>query len=475
MRNLFGSTQRSSAIAAAIAVCLGVCPLTWPAQTLPDLPDISFENFESEIRTQIRQAFQNTQANPRDAAANGQLGMVLHAYAQYDFAVICYARARQFNAREFRWHYYYGLAQMALGKHTAAIAALKAALRLQPDDLPAQLRLAEATLAAGQVRASQPLYEALARQQPTRAQAHYGLGQINLARGELGGGIEHYRQALALFPEYGIVHYALGQALRDQGQTAKAKEHLELSQRYKYQRPMLDDPLLEMIAELNASATDLLARGVALEGLGRLEPSIAAHERALEINPGLVQAHINLITLYARAGQIEKAEKHYHAAVADNPNLAESHFNYGLVLMGLERYAEAAVAFHQSLERNPFNADAHYNYALIIERAGRLAEAVAHYRQALENNPDHRLAHFQWARILVQQDKLTEAIEHLRQILTPEDDDTPRFTYALGMTWMGAGEKAKGIQSLREALKLATKHHQPALAAIIARELKRLE
>lgn len=448
---------------------------TASAQALPELPILKVETFEPGIRAQLGQAYREAQARPREAATNGKLGMALHAYSQYEFAAHCYARARNFNPQEFRWHYYYGLVRSALGQHIEAIAAFKTALQLQPEDLPTRLRLAEAHLAAGQLQASQSLYEALGKQQSTRAQSFYGLGQINFARGEQAQSIAYFRQALALFPEYGIVHFTLGQALRDQGQTAEAKEHLALSQRYKYQQPVLEDPLLAAIAELNASATDLLTRGVALDAMGKLEPAIAAHERALEINPKLTQAHINLISLYARAGQFEQAEKHYRAALADNPNLADSYFNYGIVLLGRDRLTEAAAAFQQSLERNPFNAEAHYNYAIIIEREGRLEEAATHYQKALENNPQHRQAHFHWARILVQQENWPAALDHLRQTLTPEDDETARFTYALGATHIRAGERHKGIPYLQAALKLAIKYGQTELGAIIERDLKQLE
>ncbi len=459
--------------------CIFGCGLnfvaTASAQALPELPKLKLENFEPGIRAQLGQVYREAQAQPREAAANGKLGMALHAYSQYEFAAHCYARARHFNPQEFRWHYYYALVRSALGAPSEAIAAFKTALQLEPEDLPARLRLAEATLAAGQLQASQALYEELVKHPPTRAQAHFGLGQSKRAHGEHAQGIEHFRQAIVLFPAYGIVHYTLGQALRDQGQTAQAKDHLALSQQYKHQQPILADPLLAAIAELNASATDLLTRGVALDAMGKLEPAIAAHERALEINPKLAQAHINLISLYARAGQFEQAEQHYRAAIVNTPNLADSYFNYGIVLLGRERLTEAAAAFQQSLERNPFNAEAHYNYAIIIEREGRLDEAAKHYQKALENNPQHRQAHFHWARILVQQENWPAALDHLRQTLTPEDDETPRFTYALGATHIRAGERHKGIPYLQTALKLATKRGQTDLSAIIERDLKQLE
>ncbi len=461
-----------------LMMVLCVCVFMVAAQT-PALPVIKVEAFEANIREQVSKAYASAQNQPRDAEANGKLGMVLYAYVQYDFALMCLARARHFAPEDFRWHYYFGATQSALGKHEEAAAAFKATLERKPDYLPAQLKLAESLLAAGQHRASQPLFEMLLKQKATAAAAHYGLGQIKNSLNERAAALDHFRQAVTLYPEYGFAHYALGQALRDLGQTAEAKHHLALSQQYRFQRPALDDPLLAAIAALNASATDLLARGVALAGQNKLPEAIAAHERAVEINPQLVQAHINLISLNARAGQMQQAEKHYRAAVAKNPNLADSHFNYGIVLMMAERYAEAAAAFKESLARNPFNADAHYNYGAIIERDsgrdGKLDEAATHFQQAIANNPEHRLSRFHWARLLVQQNKLDEAIAQLLQTIKVEDDETPRFTYALGATYARAGEKAKAIQYLRAARELALKRRQTDLAATIERDLAKME
>ena len=142
--------------------------------------------------------------------------------------------------------------------------------------------------------------------------------------------------------------------------------------------------------------------------------------------------------------------------------------------MGLERYREAAEAFQRSLERNPFNADAHYNYAIIIEREGKTDEAAEHYRQALANNPEHRQAHFHYGRVLVFQEKWLEAIEHFRQTITVEDEDTPRFMYALGATYARIGERQKAIQLLQEANKRAIALGQKEIAAAITRDLQTL-
>lgn len=445
------------------------------AQALPDLPAVAFDNFESEIREQVRKAYSEAQSKPREAEANGWLAMTLHTYEQYELASICYQRAQMLAPKEFRWAYYLGISQAELGKQNESVAAFKIALQLDPDHLPAQLRLAEALLAAGEMNESRKLFESVIKRNAKIAQAYYGLGRIAAANGNQDVAIGHYRKALEMFGDYGAAHYALGLALRNQGKNSEAQDHLSLSQQLRFSRPTLDDPLIMAIAEMNAGASMHLKRGVLLESAGQITESIAEHERALELNPWMVQAHINLISLYGRAGQIEKAEKHYRLAVTTNPDLAESHYNFGVLLVGQQRFQEASQAFKQCLQLNPYYAEAHHNYGVMIEREGKLDEAALHYRKAIENKPGYRSAHFYLGRILVNQNKLSEAIEQFLQTLTPEDEDTPRYLYALGATFIRAGNRPKGIQYLRDALKKASAMNQTQIANSIERDLKRLE
>jgi Tfp pilus assembly protein PilF len=228
-------------------------------------------------------------------------------------------------------------------------------------------------------------------------------------------------------------------------------------------------------AEANAEASKHLKRGAALESAGQIAESIAAHKQALALDPGLVQAHINLISLYGRTKQFDQAERAFRNALAINPELPDLHYNFGVLLVEQERFKEAAQAFLSCLRFNPYYAGAHHNYALIIEREGKLEEAAAHYRKAIENKPGYRSAHFYLGRILVNQNKLSEAIEQFLQTLTPEDEETPRFTYALGATYIRAGDRQKGIHYLREALKRASALNQTQLANSIERDLKTLE
>jgi tetratricopeptide (TPR) repeat protein len=224
----------------------------------------------------------------------------------------------------------------------------------------------------------------------------------------------------------------------------------------------------------NAKASELLKQGAALERDGKLAESIAAHQQALALDPQLVQAHINLISLYGRTNDAAKAEQHYQAAQALNPDLPDVHYNFGVLLAAQDRWSEAANSFRQCLQLNPHYAEAHFNFAALVERNGKLDEAATHYRKAIENKSGYRAAHFALGRILVHQDKMTEAIQQFQQTLKPEDDQTPRYLYALGATHIRAGNKPTGIQFLREALKQAITFQQTQLINSLERDLKTL-
>ncbi len=224
----------------------------------------------------------------------------------------------------------------------------------------------------------------------------------------------------------------------------------------------------------NAEAVTHLKRGAILEREGKLAESIAAHEQALTIDPGLLQAHVNLISLYGRAGQFEKGQQAYRKAAEINPDISELHYNFGVLLVGQNRPSEAAQSFERSIQLNPYYAEAHYNYGAIIESEGKLDEAARHFRKAIENKSDYVEAYFHLGRILVNQDKLAEAIEQFQKSLTPENEGTPRNLYALGATYIRAGDKTRGIQALREALKRASALNQAQLAASLERDLKSL-
>ena len=82
------------------------------------------------------------------------------------------------------------------------------------------------------------------------------------------------------------------------------------------------------------------------------------------------------------------------------------------------------------------------------------------------------MAHFNLGRILVRQGKLQEAIEHLQQTLAPDDEETPRCTYALGAAYARVGNRDEALKYMREARQKAAARGQSELLDSIERDLR---
>ena len=133
------------------------------------------------------------------------------------------------------------------------------------------------------------------------------------------------------------------------------------------------------------------------------------------------------------------------------------------------------IAFRRALELNPSYAEAHNNYAYLLMTSGRLEEAARHYEAAITSKPGYRAAHFNLGRILVQQGQILDAIGHFQQTLGPEDEETPRCTYALAAAHARAGNHAEALKYMRDARQKAAALHQAELLVSIERDLRALE
>jgi tetratricopeptide (TPR) repeat protein len=112
------------------------------------------------------------------------------------------------------------------------------------------------------------------------------------------------------------------------------------------------------------------------------EEAQRAYIRALELDPTMSDAHLNLGKLYHDAGMLKKCEPHYRAAVKHAPNDAAPYFNLGVLLEDLKQPREAARCYQEALNRDPSFADAHYNLGLLFESLGNRKEAFNHLRTA---------------------------------------------------------------------------------------------
>jgi tetratricopeptide (TPR) repeat protein len=119
--------------------------------------------------------------------------------------------------------------------------------------------------------------------------------------------------------------------------------------------------------------------GCELEATAQDE-AVDTYRRALALDPGHADAHLNLGRLLHERGELAPAEEHYRRALAARPGDATAAFDLGVVLEDLARLPEAAGAYEAALAADPVYADAHYNLAGVYEKLGRQPEALQHLK-----------------------------------------------------------------------------------------------
>lgn len=105
----------------------------------------------------------------------------------------------------------------------------------------------------------------------------------------------------------------------------------------------------------------------------------AAYREALELDPDLTDAYVNLGRLAQQDGDPREAARLYALALARSPNDPIIHFNLALALEDTQGPSVAAHHYERALELDPEFADAHYNLAGLCEQLGRQADALRHY------------------------------------------------------------------------------------------------
>ncbi len=138
-------------------------------------------------------------------------------------------------------------------------------------------------------------------------------------------------------------------------------------------RTPLPEPIL---AEQYFTAASMLDDG----DPANVDKASAAYRRALEIDPYLVPALINLANLHYSRDEIAEAQALYERAIALEADVFEGHFNLGNIFHDLGRYPEAQVCYRDALRLNPTFADAHFYLAVTLEKHGQSQEARRHWR-----------------------------------------------------------------------------------------------
>jgi tetratricopeptide (TPR) repeat protein len=120
----------------------------------------------------------------------------------------------------------------------------------------------------------------------------------------------------------------------------------------------------------------------------KLDAAASAYRRALELDPYLVPALINLANIHYSRDELVEAQALYERAIGLESDYFEAHFNLGNIYHDLGRFPEAQACYQEALRLNRSYADAHFYLAVTFEKMGLSQDAKPHWRAYQELAPN---------------------------------------------------------------------------------------
>jgi tetratricopeptide (TPR) repeat protein len=207
------------------------------------------------------------------------------------------------------------------------------------------------------------------------------------------------------FPKHQFAWKVLGTALKQMG---KLNESLVALQKSVELEP------------LDAEAHNNL--GVILNEQGRLKEAEINYRKAIELKPDYTEVHHNLGNTLKKQGRLDEAEVSLKKAIELKPDFAGAHNNLGNTLKELGKLDEAEINYRKAIELKPDYAEAYNNLGVMLQELGRLDEAEASYRKVIELKPDLAEAHNNLGNTLKKLGKLDEAEASYRKVITLKPD-----------------------------------------------------
>lgn len=179
-----------------------------------------------------------------------------------------------------------------------------------------------------------------------------------------------------------------------------------------------------------------------------------ASERALQLDPGLAEAHASRGLAFLVSEEFEKAEDEFKKALELNSKLFQAYHYYDRSRFHQGDLETAAALFRQAADVDPSDYQSRCLRTKILRGAGKTDEAVAQAQEAvsvvekhLERNPDDARALHLGAGSLIALGQVKRAKRWLRRALEMDPDDSVLlYNVACNFASLGELDEATGKQ-----------------------------
>src|ERR1039458_6811255 len=183
---------------------------------------------------------------------------------------------------------------------------------------------------------------------------------------------------------------------------------------------------------------------------GQVAESLAHFRTAATIQPGFVEAQLNLANALLQTGQVDEAIAHFQKVLELQPDQAGAHNNLANALLSKGQVDNAIAHFQRALSLQPNLAEAHNGLANALLQKGRAEESVTHYQAALAILPEHPrlLSNLAWVLATSPQAAVRNgprAVELAQQALRLSGGNDPSILTTLAAAYAEAGRFPEAI------------------------------
>jgi tetratricopeptide (TPR) repeat protein/serine/threonine protein kinase len=353
-----------------------------------------------------------------------------------------------------------GSARLKAKDYVGAIAEFDEALRLDPENADALEDRANARIAREEYdEALADLDRALAID-PKHADAHESRGQIYLARKDYDRAILDFRSAIRLDQDHPRAFLNRGRAYQAKG------EHDRAIADFTEALDNLDD---EKDPDDARRASALFHRGTSHLDQNQLENAVADLEKAIELDPNLADAHVNLGRADFARKDYDKAIRQFQKALILEKDHAGAFMSLGLAYDAKGEHRLAIANFTEAIKNDGTRAETYLERAESRLALGEYDLAIEDCDQAIRRAP--RLADAYDVRGIArhQRREYDLAIADFTAA-TQLDSKHPNAFEGLGFALLEKKEYARAVASLDQALRIDPDDGRAnaVLAAILA-------
>lgn len=378
-----------------------------PAREWP--PRVNLIGISEPIVREIESAVAAVEASPRDVATIGRLGMLYFIPAPIA-ASECFEEALKIEPRSAKWRYYLALSFAASYRRAEAVAALKEALGIEPDNGSFLIRLGDLLLSSDLAAAAQAYEKAVARA-PGDARGHYGLGVCAQKKGDVEAALKHYREAIRVYPRYAAAHGAVARIMDQKSQFRDARLHRDQEQTGT-PPPPVGDPLYVDLLASSTAGSQLLELVTSLDGSGRTDAAIAILESVTRRDPTDAAVRHTCGMLHGKRGNFVRAAEHFRAVLETHPGQLETVLALGQALARMGETTQAQQLVQEVINSDPKNVAALAVGGTIMLERGRAEQALPFFEKLVELQPRSALFRMQLAACLVSLERYSESLTH---------------------------------------------------------------